>query len=337
MAAQTVVVRDSAGLPISPAQTPPPPSAALFAELPEEGEEEESDLKIYFGSQQNGHRAYRRSKRRARRQRALGEIDSPDRWLISYSDFITLLFAFFVVMYAISQVNESKYRVLSESLIQAFKPQGNLEAKSITENKTGQPSTTPVPAGVIPQAVPNPEIPKRPALPKLRDVELELKKELDPLIQTGDVRVASGTQGLSIELSNKVTFKVGEAAMTFESFFPLRNIARILARNAHLVRVEGHSENEPVANLYPSPWELSAARAARVVRYFIDNGVDPQRLSALGYGDTRLGEAGNGGNGGKGGNRRVSILVLPVAGEIEPKVTNVLPDGTISPNIKEIN
>lgn len=324
MAQEPAVVRDSAGLPIKPASDAPPPP--LFAELPPE---DDTDLKIFFGSQQGGHRSYRRLRRKVRRDRVLGEVESQDRWLISYSDFITLLFAFFVVMYAISRVNESKYRVLSESLIQAFKPQGNLEAKSITENKIGQPSTTPVPAGAVPQAPTKPEIPKEPPLPKLRDVELELKKALDPLIQTGDIKVLSGTQGLSIELNAKVSFKPGEAAITFDSFLPLKNVARILLRNAHIVRIEGYVGNERVASEYPSAWELSTARASRMVRYFIDSGIDPQRLSALGYGDSRAGEAGL--------EKRVGIMILPVDGETTPKATNVLPDGSTSPNLKELN
>lgn len=322
MAQPPVVARDSAGLPIPP---PSPTPAPLFAEItPEDG----SELEIYFGAKPNNQRGYRRLRRKVRREKALGEIDSQDRWLISYSDFITLLFAFFVVMYAISQVNESKYRVLSESLVQAFKPQGNLEAKSIVENKLGQPSATPVPAGVVPQMPPRPEIPKQPPLPKLQDVELEVKKELDPLIKTGEIRVLSGTQGLSIELNTKVSFKPGEASMTFESFLPLKNVARILSRNANMVRVEGYVGSERISSEFATAWELSTARASRVVRYFADSGIDPQRLSALGYGDTRAGQ---------GGNTRLGILILPISGEAAPKESTVQPDGSTTPNIKELN
>ncbi|MFN0314242.1 MAG: flagellar motor protein MotB [Burkholderiales bacterium] len=315
-------------MPVLGAESQDRNTAAPFTEIPAE---DDASLKIFFGQPQTGQRALRRLKRRVRRQRNLGETDNQDRWLISYSDFITLLFAFFVVMYAISQVNESKYRVLSESIIQAFRPQGNLEAKSILENKIGQPSTTPVPAGVIPHAVPNPEVPKIPHLPKLRDVELEIRKELDPLIQTGDIRIASGTQGLSIELNAKVSFKTGEAAMTFDSFLPLKQVARILARNAHSIRVEGHTGGETIGDqqVYPTQWELSTARASRVVRYFIDNGVDPQRLAAAGYSDTRMSDLAN--------NRRVSIVVLPQGGETAPVTTSVLPDGSVSPNVKELH
>lgn len=300
------VQRDSAGLPVKP---PPVP----FAELPPE---DEGDLKIYLGAEAPTQpRTVRRLKRRMRRARLHAETDNHDRWLISYSDFITLLFAFFVVMYAISQINESKYRVMSESLIQAFKPLGNLEGRSPVENKVGQPSTSPVPAGVIPQAVPNPEVPKQVALPKLRDVELEIKQALDPLIQTGDVRVLAGTDGLSIEMGTKVSFKTGEADPTFESFLPLRTLARLLARNALPIRVEGHTGNESIVEpqRYPSQWELSAARAARVARILIDNGVDPQRLSATGYADTRSTQRS------ASGTARVSIMVLPLQGEGDPR------------------
>lgn len=302
------VQRDSAGLAIKP---PPAP----FAELPAE---DDGDLKIFFGAQSAAPpRALRRLKRRFRRERLNAEFDSHDRWLISYSDFITLLFAFFVVMYAISQINESKYRVMSESLVQAFKPLGNLEARSVVENKVGQPSTTPIPAGVIPQAMPNPEVPKQPALPKLRDVELELKKELDPLIQTGDVRVLAGTDGLTIEMGTKVSFKNGEAEPTFESFLPLRTLARLLARSALPVRVEGYTENETIVDTqrHATQWELSAARAARVVRILIDNGVDPQRLSATGFADTRSTQRS------ASGSPRVSIMVQPLQAEGDPRAT----------------
>jgi len=303
--------RDSAGLPIKPV-------TATVVELPPE---DEADLQIYIGANATPARRSRRLRRKARREKLLVEVDSQDRWLISYSDFITLLFAFFVVMYAISQINESKYRVLSESLVQAFKPLGHLEAKSVVENKVGQPSTTPIPAGVIPQAMPNPDIPKEPATPKLREVELEIKKALDPLIQTGDVRVLAGTQGLSIEMASKVTFKAGEAEPTFESFLPLKTIARTLANSAYPIRVEGHAENEAIVDpaRHPTLWELSAARAARVVRIMADNGVDPQRLAATGYGDTRSTQR-SGSN-----SPRVTLLVQPVGGEVTatpPKVEN---------------
>jgi len=300
------VLRDSAGLPVKP---PPAP----FAELPAE---DGSDLKIFFGAEgAKQPRAVRRLRRRMRRERLHAETDSHDRWLISYSDFITLLFAFFVVMYAISQINESKYRVMSESLIQAFKPLGNLEARSVVENKVGQPSSSPIPAGVIPQAVPNPEVPKQPALPRLRDVELEIKKALDPLIQTGDVRVLAGTDGLSIEMGAKVSFKTGEAEPTFESFLPLRTVARLLARNALPIRVEGHTENEQIAEpqRHATQWELSSARASRVVRILIDNGVDPQRLAATGYADTKSTQRS------ASGSPRVSIIVQPLQTDGPPR------------------
>jgi len=323
--------RDSAGLPSSPAMSTPPPLPEFFSNL---SPGEQLDDNLLVGSSATSHRALRRFKRKLRRRQSMNETDNQDRWLISYSDFITLLFAFFVVMYAISQVNESKYRVLSESLIQAFRPHGNLEAKSITENKLGQPSTTPVPAGVIPHAAPHPEIPKEPPLPKLRDVQREVRKELDPLIKTGEARVADGTQGLSIEIDAKVLFKPGDTALTFESYLPLRNIARILARNAHQIRVEGHSDNERLNNeIYPSQWELSTARASRVVRYFIDNGVDPQRLTAAGYADTRAVEASTG----RGSNRRVAILVLPAEGEVPATMTQLPTEELVGPAFAKPN
>jgi chemotaxis protein MotB len=235
----------------------------------------------------------------ARRRPEREDNDSHDRWLVSYADFITLLFAFFVVMYAISQLNEGKYRLLSEALTQAFKPDG------------AQPDRRPpAPQGAAPGEVGG-RGPDGQADAGMQAIARDLINALDPLVKGGQVRVTESGLGISVEINASVLFASGEAELQPSALSVLASVANVLAPLPNDVEVEGHTDNAPIATpRFPSNWELSTARASSVVRLFIDQGVAPVRLAAVGYADTRN-ISPNTTPEGRAQNRRVTIMILP--------------------------
>ncbi|QJD89404.1 flagellar motor protein MotD [Duganella dendranthematis] len=228
------------------------------------------------------------------------EPENHERWLISYADFITLLFAFFVVMYAISAVNIGKYKVFSDALGNAFGGQG---------------SATPVNTQVQNLPIPNPGLKRRTEMLRKEKEQMtrlaqDLLSTMAPLVKEGKVRVTQNSRGVSVEINASVLFDPGEARLMPESVEALRAVANLLKSDGHDVQVEGHTDNQPIANpRYPSNWELSSVRASSVVRLFIDAGVAPTRLTAVGFSsnqpvadnDTPLGRA---------RNRRVAVTIL---------------------------
>jgi chemotaxis protein MotB len=247
----------------------------------------------------------------ARRKRE-EEHDHRERWLVSYADFITLLFAFFVVMYSISQVNEGKYRVMSDSLINAFKPDGH--APPIT-----QPSPLPqriyprVPSGAIPQLPMKrgDETQRRLREERLRNTAHDVLEALGPLAREGKVRVTESARGIAVEINASVLFNSAQAVLEPASVRALSAVARVLASTDNAIEIEGHTDVERIATTqFPSNWELSGARSSSVVRLFIDSGVAPQRLVAVGFSDTRPVDS-NDTPEGRARNRRVTVLIRP--------------------------
>ncbi|MBS4016635.1 MAG: flagellar motor protein MotD [Dechloromonas sp.] len=245
-----------------------------------------------------------------RRRRREEEHENHERWLVSYADFITLLFAFFVVMYAISSVNEGKYKVLSNSLVNAF--------KNTTGEVGGQPMTIIQGAPIMP---PKPVTkPDRQAPSKadevrgvqreqMRNVAGDILQALQPLVAQGKVRVLETSRGVTIEINDSILFALGQASLQTESISALRAVAAVLADSDFPITIEGHTDNVPIATpQFPSNWELSAMRATTVLRLFNDSGVGAERLTAIGYGETRPVET-NTSVEGRARNRRVSILI----------------------------
>ena len=238
------------------------------------------------------------------RKRYAEESDNHERWLISYADFITLLFAFFVVMYAISVVNEGKYKVFAMSLDAAF---AGKETVVVMVPGPAQPTMMP--------AMPSPLARKRErALRREREAMKKLAHQLSdtlaPLVKEGKVRVTQTSLGVSVEINASVLFDPGEAKLTRESDKALRALGVLLKNDTHAVQVEGHTDDTKIATtLFPSNWELSAVRASSVVRLFIDTGVAPERLTAVGRGPN-LPVAANTTPEGKARNRRVAVLIL---------------------------
>ena len=242
----------------------------------------------------------------ARRRRGHEEEhENLERWLVSYADFITLLFAFFVVMYAISSVNEGKYRVLSDSMVSAFRNVEVIGAGSIT-------AVTP-PNAVLKQIAGKPdsvqEARRHAQREKMRSVAQDIFRALAPLVRQGKVRLVETDKGVTIEIADSVLFSPGQAQLEPTSMQALRTVGEVLAPTEFPIVIEGHTDNLPIRTpQYPSNWELSAVRATTVLRLFADAGVSPQRLTAIGYGEHRPVES-NDTPEGRARNRRVSILI----------------------------
>ena len=236
-----------------------------------------------------------------RRLRIAAEHDNHDRWLISYADFITLLFAFFVVMYAISAVNENKYRVLAGALGSAF----------------GKPET----AVLVPQR-PNVALPPEVRRRTLRqqqaieerthmtEVASSLIDVMAPLVKEGKVRVTQSRRGVSIEINANVLFAAGRAELEARSLAVLRAVAEKLKNEPFDLEITGHTDNVPISNsAFASNWELSAMRATSVVRLLAANGIAPARLSAVGR-EASQPIASNDTVEGRARNRRVELMIL---------------------------
>ncbi len=231
------------------------------------------------------------------------EHDNHERWMVSYADFITLLFAFFVVMYAISSVNEGKYRAVANSLVGAFR------------------STPVIPASENAQQVPAPSIPRtaqqrrnaeamRREREHLTHMARDIQKALAPLVDQGKVRVTQSPRGVRVEINASVLFAPGDAKLGDETGAVLKAVAAVLKDDDHAIQVEGHTDSTPIRNAaFPSNWELSAVRASSVIRLFAENGIAEERLTAIGRGQTQPVES-NETPEGRQRNRRVTVIIL---------------------------
>jgi chemotaxis protein MotB len=273
------------------------------------------------------------------------EHENHERWLVSYADFITLLFAFFVVMYAISSVNEGKYEVLSDSLENAFqeKPISSLNPIELAElaranqvdvtNPIGVPSST---APIEPAAAGLVETQSR-----QEDVDViqeRLGKKLQPVIEAGLIDVREGEQGIEVEMKSSILFDSGSARLSQEALPVLEQFAAVLREFGNPLQVEGYTDNQPIATLiYPSNWELSAARAASVVNLFARLNVNPERMMAVGHAEQRA-RADNSTFEGRQQNRRVVVVIktdknaLPIAGSLPLGTDQDLMSAFINPN-----
>lgn len=289
-----------------------------------------------------------------------------ERWLVSYADFITLLFAFFVVMYSISSVNDGKFRVLSDAMVAAFRSapksmepiQVGVPAKSPrdqAQEKRRSPATIEVPRDPLPAPVTD-EVSKidRPedkgvvtqtdatqgagsAAPRDRSVAMglggmadEIERAMAPLIKEHLIAVRRNDLWLEVEINTSILYPSGSALLNDSARPVLDQLGEILKPFANPIRVEGFTDNVPIKSLpFPSNWELSAARAAGVVQRFAKAGVDPLRMAAVGYGQYHP-IADNGTEAGRAQNRRVVIVVLEtVLGENALAAKNYTSQATV--------
>ena len=248
-----------------------------------------------------------------------------EAWAIPYGDLVTLLLAFFVVMYAISTVNEGKYRAVSDSLSAAFKG----TPKAISPIQVGDKTPTAIQGGSPPIAPEGNLIGDHSSLiasgnaseehkgdgtaEKMTPMDKvigEIESTMAELIQRDILAIHRKQYGVEIELRTDILFPSGSATMAPQAIVVLQQLADTLKPLPYPMRVEGHTDNRPINTaLFPSNWELSAARAATVVHLFMERGIDPTRLSVIGLGEFRP-VADNATDAGRNMNRRVLIVIL---------------------------
>ena len=229
------------------------------------------------------------------------EHENLDRWLVSYADFITLLFAFFVVMYAISSVNEGKYRVLGDSMVTAFR--SDPTTQGVGRVTLHDPALT----GIRPIVKAVQE--RQQQTDRMKSIARDILDVMAPLVRQGQVSVIETDRGVTIEINDSVLFAAGQAQLSSAAVQAMRSVAAVIAATEFPVTIEGHTDNIPISTpQFPSNWELSAVRATTVLRLFVDSGVAPSRLTAIGYGDQRP-TAENFTAEGRARNRRVAIQI----------------------------
>lgn len=272
-----------------------------------------------------------------RRRKKHEEHANHEAWAIPYADLLTLLLAFFVVMYAISSVNAGKYRVLSDSLFAAFRGtprtmqpvqvgdkqvgtgadmQATLVQQAVLDGKA-QSRLAPVPVVVgLPKSngdsaiagkLPAQATAAAAALSRVAD---EVERAMDQLVAKGMVRVRRSDFWIEVEMRTDILFPSGSARLADNAVDIIERLGSVLTPFPNPIRVEGYTDNKPIKTpVFYSNWELSAARAGSVVRVLATHGVDPGRLAVIGYGEQRP-LKGNDTADGRNANRRVVVVIL---------------------------
>ncbi|MGG5872776.1 flagellar motor protein MotD [Pseudomonas peli] len=235
------------------------------------------------------------------RRRHQEEHENHERWLVSYADFITLLFAFFVVMYSISSINEGKYKILSDSLTGVFnQPDRAIKPIPVGEER---PRTTEPDRSLVDEES------AQSSADDLQDIASSVREAFGDLIQSEQLKVSGNELWIEIELSSSLLFTSGDAIPNNAAFDIIEKVAKILAPYENPIHVEGFTDNLPIQTAqFPTNWELSTARAASIVRMLTMDGVNPSRLAAVGYGEFQP-VADNTTAEGRGRNRRVVLVI----------------------------
>jgi chemotaxis protein MotB len=262
------------------------------------------------------------------RRRRIEERSNHEAWAIPYGDLITLLLAFFVVMYAASSVNEGKYRVLSDALNAEFQGQprtmepvqvgdrqrglgGNAQAASALQPAASDPEKEPGHSFFDAQQVA--QVAEKTAA-ALDRVAHDVEQTMTSLIRENLVTVRRHGLWVEVEIQTDILFGSGSATLSPLAVNVLQQLADAIKPFNNPVRVEGHTDNVPInTGTFPSNWELSAARAATVVHLFTNRGIDPARLTVIGLGEHRPAQT-NGTAAGRNANRRVVLVILGTEG-----------------------
>ena len=267
-----------------------------------------------------------------------------DRWLVSYADFITLMFAFFVVMYSISSLSEGKYRVLSDALMQAFdktyqtqilepspidlpidqslsfeQAEGLIKEKKMEGEQLEADGMMDETEGQLAEEVTEPEVVEDRVKKSLGEIAEDIRYELFPYIDEHLISVNNTDTKIEIEIKSQLLFPSGSARVETGAIPVLSNLAKLFSTFDNPVQVEGFTDDRPINTIaFPSNWELSAARAASVVHLFMKKGINPERMSAIGYAEFRP-VADNATEEGRQKNRRVKIII-----SVSPQERDVL-------------
>ena len=243
-----------------------------------------------------------------------------ERWLVSYADFITLLFAFFVVMFAASNTDKKKAGQVAHSVQSAFSELGIFSpaGKVIPLSEDGVvPTTAKMVIGDLKNSISSAQSAKPRSISELKtQIESDLKEQ----VENKSIRISQSERGLTISLSEAGFFNPGSEVMQPKGTAVLDKIVEHLLSLPNPVRIEGHTDNTPIHTAqFPSNWELSTARATHVLHYLIDSKVSPLRLSPAGYGENWP-VASNETAEGRAANRRVDLVILSDSSQkLEPK------------------
>jgi len=225
---------------------------------------------------------------------------------VSYADFITLLFAFFVVMYAISSVNEGKYKVFGVSLFQAF---GN-NGQGTPANMVALSENTMLLKSLVDRRQAKQAERQRKQQEIMQGIAKNLSQVMAPLVTNGQVSVSQTSRGVVLEINASTLFSQGDAELNNASVAILSEVANILTSGDQAVEVEGYTDDTPIKTpRYPSNWELSSARASSVARLFIEHGVEAGRLTVVGSAANHP-VAPNSTPEGRARNRRMTVTLM---------------------------
>jgi chemotaxis protein MotB len=248
-----------------------------------------------------------------KKKRQEEEHENLERWLVSYADFITLLFAFFVTMYSISRVDENKMGSVVESLQRALGSTAAWQEGKKQDPGVFQTSPNPIEAAIVPV---NSE--KAQGKDDFEKMASEIKKKIKEGQKNnngeGDLdqlKFIVDKRGLVLRFSERFFFDSGEASIRPEVIPIVNIIAQTLEKIPNHIRIEGHTDSVPIRTpKFPSNWELSTARATSIIHYALTHyQFEPTRLSAAGYGEFRP-IAPNNTHEGRSQNRRVDIVIL---------------------------
>ncbi len=266
-----------------------------------------------------------------RRRNEDGKKENHERWVISYADFMTLLLATFVVLYAVSSINVSRYRAAAEALSAVFTGKVIVPDRGSGANPNGmfQNQPAPVPKPIVKLDLPQkgkpgstvksteiqkgaPNVPEKiqERIAKLDQAYKNLSRLLQDVIDKGQVHIAHNGLSVVIDISASVLFDSGKADLTTSALGVIDQIGVVLKDQPYSIQVNGFTDNAPIhTTQFGSNWELSAMRAISVVRRFVSDGVDPSRLVGAGYGEYHP-IASNDDADGKAKNCRVSVVVV---------------------------
>jgi chemotaxis protein MotB len=232
--------------------------------------------------------------------------ENHERWLVSYADFITLLFAFFVVMFASSQADKSKAKQVSAAVREALETGKFGGAVSGLLGRTVNAKRPPAKANETPASQPSAG-----GKGDLAGSLATLTQALQPEIQSGKVKVEMQARGLVISLREAAFFPSGDDALLPSADSSLDKIAAAIGKLPNAVRLEGHTDSIPIHNArFQSNWQLSAARGIAMLDLFVDRyKISPQRLCIAGYADTVPVESNDSAEG-RAHNRRVDIVIV---------------------------
>jgi chemotaxis protein MotB len=256
---------------------------------------------------------------------------NPEAWAIPYGDLITLLLAFFVVMYAVSSVNEGKYRILSDALNAEFRGQPrSMEPVQVGDKQRG--SGADIAISVVQQEMLN-EQPRdllmatgeqfdaqrvaqaaAKTAANLDHVADDIEQAMNNLIRADLLTVKRHGLSVQVEIQADILFGSGAASLSPLALGVLAQLAEAIKPFDNPLRVEGHTDNVPINTpAFPSNWELSAARAASVVHLLTRRGLDPKRLTVIGFGEHQPLQS-NATPEGRNANRRVVLVILGTDG-----------------------